>query len=339
MKKVILIVAVSLYTAISFGQNVGINTSGATPDASAALDIDYTDKGLLIPRVALTSTTDVVTIPAPATSLLVYNTNAGMTGGAVGFWYWDGTQWVQAIGPQGPIGATGATGPQGPQGPAGTNGTNGTNGVDGISCWDLNGNGVGDLSTEDINSDGVVDILDCQGATGPTGATGPQGPQGPIGLTGATGATGATGPQGPAGADGTTNMNGYNLTTSRTISNTWWTTVTGVSVTFTAQTTSALVNFSASGYGYTNSMAFVQFRVRNGATTLGGTNTKIQSYDDVTGTVTPWSCTFTRYVTGLTIGNSYTFTVQGQVNGIFGTYDALVDPSLDGHHMTLSIIQ
>ncbi len=47
-------------------------------------------KGLLIPRVALSSNTDVTTIPSPANSLVVYNTNAGMTNGnGVGFYYWD----------------------------------------------------------------------------------------------------------------------------------------------------------------------------------------------------------------------------------------------------------
>ena len=56
-----------------FAQNVGINSSGALPDSSAGLDISSTNKGLLIPRVALTSTLDVFTIPSPATSLLVYN--------------------------------------------------------------------------------------------------------------------------------------------------------------------------------------------------------------------------------------------------------------------------
>jgi len=61
-------------------QNVGINSTGATPDASAMLDIDVSSlgasakKGLLIPRIALASRVDVSTIPSPATSLLVYNT-------------------------------------------------------------------------------------------------------------------------------------------------------------------------------------------------------------------------------------------------------------------------
>ena len=98
MKNFFLTLGLISFTAIGFAQNVGINTTGALPNASAGLDVDFTNKGLLVPRVALTSTTDVVTIPTPATSLLVYNTNVGMTGGGVGYWYWNGTAWVQVGG-------------------------------------------------------------------------------------------------------------------------------------------------------------------------------------------------------------------------------------------------
>ena len=72
---------------------VGIGTT--TPDASAELDITSTTRGLLMPRVALTSTADTATITgAEATSLLVYNT---ATAGDVtpGFYYWNGTQWTR----------------------------------------------------------------------------------------------------------------------------------------------------------------------------------------------------------------------------------------------------
>ncbi len=69
-----------------YSQNVGISAAGDATDNSAGLDISFTNKGLLIPRVSLTSTTDVATITTPATSLLVYNSNAGMTGGSVGYW-------------------------------------------------------------------------------------------------------------------------------------------------------------------------------------------------------------------------------------------------------------
>ncbi|MBP8085892.1 MAG: tail fiber domain-containing protein [Saprospiraceae bacterium] len=75
-------------------QNIGINPTGTPPHASAGLDVNYTDKGLLLPRVNLTSETDATTIPAPAISLMVYNTNATM---GLGFWAWDGTKWVKLL--------------------------------------------------------------------------------------------------------------------------------------------------------------------------------------------------------------------------------------------------
>lgn len=69
-------------------QNVGIGT--ATPNVSAQLDITATNKGLLIPRVSLTSLADAATIATPATGLLVFNTNAALPGGT-GFYYNSGT--------------------------------------------------------------------------------------------------------------------------------------------------------------------------------------------------------------------------------------------------------
>ncbi|NSW45670.1 MAG: hypothetical protein HPY79_07645 [Bacteroidales bacterium] len=85
----------------SWGQ-IAINTTGNAPDGSAALDIDWSGKGLLIPRISLTSSTDATTISSPATSLLVYNTNASMTGGqGVGYYYNAGTpaspNWVKFL--------------------------------------------------------------------------------------------------------------------------------------------------------------------------------------------------------------------------------------------------
>jgi hypothetical protein len=78
-------------------QNVGINATGATPNASAMLDISSTNSGLLIPRVALTASNVAGPIASPATSLLVYNTaTAGTDPNAVvpGFYYWSGTAWI-----------------------------------------------------------------------------------------------------------------------------------------------------------------------------------------------------------------------------------------------------
>ncbi len=75
-------------------QNIGINSSGAAADASAALDVSTSNKGVLLPRVALTGTNDVTTVSSPATSLLVYNT-ASVSDVTPGYYYYNGTVWVK----------------------------------------------------------------------------------------------------------------------------------------------------------------------------------------------------------------------------------------------------
>lgn len=73
--------------------NVGINT---TPNASAALDVAATDKGLMIPRVALVSTTNPVSGTKPD-GLMVYNTSTSGTYSVPGIYMWKGTDWVRVI--------------------------------------------------------------------------------------------------------------------------------------------------------------------------------------------------------------------------------------------------
>ncbi|PLW92633.1 MAG: hypothetical protein C0592_09745 [Marinilabiliales bacterium] len=86
-----------LYTPIhTSAQSVGVSNAAITPDASSMFEVRATNKGVLIPRVALTSILDVATIAAPATSLLVYNTaTAGVSPNNVvpGYYYWDGAKW------------------------------------------------------------------------------------------------------------------------------------------------------------------------------------------------------------------------------------------------------
>lgn len=79
-----------------YAQNIGINATASTPHASAALDINYSNMGLLIPRVALLSNTDNTTIPSPATSLLVYNT-ATATDITPGYYYWNDSKWLRLV--------------------------------------------------------------------------------------------------------------------------------------------------------------------------------------------------------------------------------------------------
>jgi len=93
--KILLVSCLAFFTFGASGQ-IGIGTS--SPNASAKLEIASTSKGFLLPRVALTSTSDVATIASPATALLVYNT---ATAGNVtpGFYFYSGTAWVRLVTP------------------------------------------------------------------------------------------------------------------------------------------------------------------------------------------------------------------------------------------------
>jgi hypothetical protein len=84
-----------LINFITVKAQMGINTS--TPSNGALLDITSSDKGFLMPRIALTGTDDVTTItPSATTGLMLYNTvTAGVLPVQVtpGFYHWDGAQW------------------------------------------------------------------------------------------------------------------------------------------------------------------------------------------------------------------------------------------------------
>jgi hypothetical protein len=68
-------IALLLLSILSFAQ-VGIGTN--TPNSSAVLDLNSSNKGFLPPRVSLTSSTDATTIISPASGLIVYNTNTSI---------------------------------------------------------------------------------------------------------------------------------------------------------------------------------------------------------------------------------------------------------------------
>jgi len=136
------------------------------------------------------------------------------------------------------------------------------------------------------------------------------------------------------------------LAANQTVSASSYTNIPGMVLSFKAHKSEVLVMLSASGHGYTNSMSFIDLRVRNQTlgTTVGGTRNKIQSiYNDGFSiySITVWSCSFSKLVTGLTVGTTYTLRVQGRVQGILGTYDGVIYPATepDGEHLTLSVMQ
>ena len=100
IKKIFFLVVVLLASSASLirSQNVSISTDGASPDASAMLDIQSGTMGLSIPNVALTglgSSSPIAT--TPKTGLIIYNTaTAGTSPNNVvpGYYYWNGSKWV-----------------------------------------------------------------------------------------------------------------------------------------------------------------------------------------------------------------------------------------------------
>lgn len=100
-------------------------------DVSTVLEIERANKGLLMPRIGLTGSTDNVTIPSPANTLLIYNTaNAGTYLDTVvpGYYYWDGLKWVKL-------------------------------GTDIKKGWDINGNSATDPSTNFLGTTDNVDLV------------------------------------------------------------------------------------------------------------------------------------------------------------------------------------
>ena len=84
MKQFFTFLAAVVLTATTYAQ-VGIGTT--TPDASSALDITSTTKGLLIPRMTETQRD---AISSPATGLMIYQTD-----GTAGFYYYNGSSWSE----------------------------------------------------------------------------------------------------------------------------------------------------------------------------------------------------------------------------------------------------
>lgn len=77
-------------------QKIGANPTSISP--SAVLEVESSNKGVLFPRIALASSTDVTKITSPVLGLTIFNTaSAGTSPNVVtpGYYYWNGTKWVK----------------------------------------------------------------------------------------------------------------------------------------------------------------------------------------------------------------------------------------------------
>lgn len=87
MQKFLLFITLIFCTQFSYAQNVGIGTN--VPQASAALEIKDSTKGILIPRMTMVQRNAIVN---PAEGLMVYQTDS-----LYGFWYWGRGSWKNII--------------------------------------------------------------------------------------------------------------------------------------------------------------------------------------------------------------------------------------------------
>ncbi len=84
-KRMIFMLLALLYVYISKAQ-VAVNTTGNAADASAMLDVQSTEKGILIPRM---TQSERDAISSPATGLTVFQTD-----GMSGYYFYNGTEWI-----------------------------------------------------------------------------------------------------------------------------------------------------------------------------------------------------------------------------------------------------
>lgn len=88
---------VLLFIATSLQAQVGISTTSP----QAALDVNTSNSGVLIPRVTLVSETDVTTVTSPNAPNIIESTMVYHTGSVglvdAGFYFWNGTSWVKLV--------------------------------------------------------------------------------------------------------------------------------------------------------------------------------------------------------------------------------------------------
>jgi len=101
MKNILIGFVFSLFTIAGFAQ-MKLNVTGTTdPNASkinanAVLELSATDRGLLLPRVSLVSTTSAAPLKAHVLGMTVFNT-VKQNDVVIGFYYNDGIKWKQMI--------------------------------------------------------------------------------------------------------------------------------------------------------------------------------------------------------------------------------------------------
>jgi hypothetical protein len=84
MKRISIFIAMYLLFVGTLAAQIAVNTAGSPPDPSAGLDVSFTDRGFLPPRL---TAAQIAAIPNPAEGLIVFNITEGKPA------YFDGNAW------------------------------------------------------------------------------------------------------------------------------------------------------------------------------------------------------------------------------------------------------
>jgi len=93
MKKIVLVFCIVSLGLTSLAQTEGVSIAPnvTPPDPSAMLDVQSSNKGILIPRVDLDNVhDDQYPVSDPIEGVMVYNETGDVS---KGFYYWDGSKW------------------------------------------------------------------------------------------------------------------------------------------------------------------------------------------------------------------------------------------------------
>ncbi len=91
-----------LFILVLITSNIQSQVGVSTTIPQGALDITSPNNGILIPRVALASATDIATVTSPnapslVVSTLVYNTGTNPAFSEAGYYYWTGSLWDKIV--------------------------------------------------------------------------------------------------------------------------------------------------------------------------------------------------------------------------------------------------
>ncbi|MFC3813264.1 hypothetical protein [Lacihabitans lacunae] len=116
MKKTVFLVSF-LFACAGASAQVKIGNNPTTINANSVLEIESTNKGLLLPRLALSGTAQAAPLSAHVAGMVAYNT-ATVSDVTPGYYYNDGTKWLKIggntssllSGATNPVAATGSNG-------------------------------------------------------------------------------------------------------------------------------------------------------------------------------------------------------------------------------------